>query len=110
MLDEARAAAGRRRRHPTCGLQALRGAGDVPPPNLGPETVRGVETDHYRAMVDRRRRWSRYRPVPRAQVPASGLETALKVSLPIDVWIDGDGLARRCRDEHRLPRREIGRW
>jgi hypothetical protein len=42
--------------------------------NVGTETVRGVETTHYHATID---------------LPGGG-------SLPIDVWIDGQGYARKA--------------
>ena len=72
---------------------------------VGEETVRGVETTHYRAVVDLERLG--------AQAPAGhGAEwaayvQALKARLgtnevPVEIWVDGDGLLRRLRQEYRF--------
>jgi hypothetical protein len=68
---------------------------------VGTETVRGVETTHYRAQVDLDK--------VAAQAPASLRKTyrasiqSLKQSLgsrtvPVDVWVDGDNLVRRLAE------------
>jgi hypothetical protein len=68
---------------------------------VGTETVRGVETTHYRAKVDLDK--------VAAQAPASLRKTyrasiqSLKQSLgsrtvPVDVWVDGDNLVRRLAE------------
>jgi hypothetical protein len=59
---------------PSRVLEQLRAVGEVE--ELGSEQVRGVETTRYRALV---------RP------PGEPAERAV----PVDVWIDGDGLVRR---------------
>jgi hypothetical protein len=61
---------------PSRVLEQLRAVGEVE--ELGSEDVRGVETTRYRALV---------RP------PGAPAER----TLPVDVWIDGDGLVRRLR-------------
>jgi hypothetical protein len=60
-------------------LEQLRAVGKVE--ELGRERVRGVETTRYRALV---------RP------PGAPGERAV----PVDVWIDGDGLVRRLHAAH----------
>lgn len=63
--------------------------GDVE--GVGFETVRGVETRHWRVHVDLDRLMDET-----GQAPAPGLRGGLKQqTLPIDVWIDDDGLPRR---------------
>jgi hypothetical protein len=64
---------------------------------LGTETVRGVPTTHYRAVVDVRRY---LRSVPAAQRNAFGnldqlVGQAGLAKLPLELWVDADGLARR---------------
>ena len=71
-------------------------SGDIE--RAGTDTVRGVATTHYKATID-------FRKVPdsapadeRAAVRRSIeqlIELAGSSRAPIDVWIDGDGLARR---------------
>jgi hypothetical protein len=65
---------------------------------VGTDTVRGVQTTHYRAVVD----LDRYpQLVPPAQRPAvasslKNLKAALGGhTMPLDVWIDGSHLVRR---------------
>jgi hypothetical protein len=76
-------------------LDALRGAGDVE--TVGTETVRGVETTHYRAMIDPKRAIDQAPERLRDQV-RKGLET-FDGTIPVDVWIDGDGQARKISME-----------
>ena len=64
---------------PSRVLEQLRAVGEVE--ELGSERVRGVETTRYRALV---------RP------PGAPDDRAV----PVDVWIDGDGLVRRLRAAH----------
>ena len=61
---------------PTGVLEQLRAVGDVE--ELGREQVRGVETTRYRALLR----------------PPGGTE---EDALPVEVWIDDDGLVRRLR-------------
>ena len=84
---------------PSQALQYLRAAsGDVQ--EVGREEVRGVETTHYGMRVDLRKVISQAPAEQREQLRAtidqlveqSGVET-----VPTEVWIDDDGLARRMR-------------
>ena len=84
---------------PSQALQYLRAASeDVE--EVGKEEVRGVETTHYRMAIDLRKVVERAPEEQRDQlratieqlIEASGIET-----LPTEVWIDDDGLARRVR-------------
>jgi hypothetical protein len=64
---------------------------------VGAERIRGVETTHYRAVLDLGK------AVERPDIPPSLRDDLRKVlreskglsALPADVWIDSDGLARR---------------
>ncbi len=82
--------------NPTAMLELLRGAADGVT-TVGEETLRGVETTHYRATVD-----------TDAALELSGteLEGALAPALDllpeqyeVDVWLDADGLPRRMSYE-----------
>ena len=84
---------------PSQALQYLRAAsGNVQ--EVGREEVRGVETTHYGMRVDLRKVVSQAPAEQREQLRAtidqlieqSGVET-----VPTEVWIDDDGLARRMR-------------
>lgn len=65
---------------------------------VGQEDVRGVETTHYRLTVELARvaeqvpaeQREQMRAAVQALIEATGLET-----VPVDAWIDGDGLIRR---------------
>ncbi len=66
---------------------------------VGTESIRGVETTHYSAILDLAK------AVNRSHVPAS-LKDALgkifkkdgsSLTIPADVWVDNDGLARRIQ-------------
>ncbi len=76
-------------------LQTLRGvAGAVE--EIGREDVRGVSTTHYRATVDTSRALEAVTPDRRAALEQQ-LTTfdASLGELPVDLWVDADGLARR---------------
>lgn len=84
---------------PSQALQYLRAAsGDVE--EIGREEVRGVETTHYGMTIDLRKvielaMTEEQEPLRAAidqLIEESGLET-----VPTEVWIDDDGLARRMR-------------
>ena len=81
--------------NPGGSLDALRGAGDVQ--TVGTETVRGVETTHYRATIDPQKAIDQAPERLRAQV-RKGLE-GNGASIPVDVWIDGDGQDRKISME-----------
>ncbi len=61
---------------------------------VGTETVRGVETTHYRANVDLAKAVDR-KGVPPALHDAIGQLAGKIGTVPVDVYIDGDGLLRR---------------
>lgn len=86
---------------PTQALQYLRGASDDFE-EVGQEEVRGVETTHYRGTIDLRK--------AAEQLPEDARESFERATeligtnkLPFDVWIDGDGMARRMKYEQPLP-------
>jgi hypothetical protein len=66
---------------------------------VGSDTIRGVETTHYEAILDLAK------AVDRANVPASLRDDLGKIvhkneaslTIPADVWVDNDGLARRIQ-------------
>ena len=81
-------------------LEALRGVGGEIE-TVGSEELRGVETTHYRALVD---------PARIAKDAAKGgagssfldpltSSPALADAVPLDVWIDADGLVRKIAIE-----------
>jgi hypothetical protein len=86
---------------PTQSLQYLRGASDDFE-KVGDEDVRGVETTHYRGTIDLRK--------AAEALPESARKSFDRVieltgvsKLPFDVWIDGEGLARRVEYDQPLP-------
>ncbi len=74
---------------------------------VGTETVRGVETTHYRATVDPRKALDQAPAALRDKISKS-LEM-FDGPIPVDVWIDGDGQARKISmditNERSTPRR-----
>lgn len=72
-------------------LDSLRGAGDVS--RLGTETLRGVETTHYKATIDPQKALEKT-PADLRDKVQKGLD-ALGGSIPAEVWIDGDGQTRK---------------
>ena len=91
---------------PSQSLQMLRAtSGDVE--EVGHERVRGVETTHYRAQVDVERVAEQLPERSRAAIEASmdELERAIGTKkLPVEVWIDADGLVRRMSQRLELKR------
>jgi hypothetical protein len=86
---------------PSQSLQYLRGASDDFE-EVGEEEVRGVETTHYRGTIDLHKAVE--------QLPENARESFERAidligtdELPLDVWIDGDGMARRMKYEQPLP-------
>jgi hypothetical protein len=76
-------------------LETLRGVGgDVE--DKGPDEVRGVATTRYGVTVDLAKALEQAPAEQREMLEAQlkGLDTSL-ADVPVDVWIDGDGLARR---------------
>jgi hypothetical protein len=76
-------------------LDTLRGvAGAVD--EVGPDEVRGVATTRYRATVDLADAIERAPEVQREEMQAMLDQLGADVtSIPVDVWVDADGLARR---------------
>jgi hypothetical protein len=68
---------------------------------VGEEDVRGVETTHYRGTIDLRAVASHAPPAAR-----KSYERIIEISgmshIPMEAWIDDDGLARRLRYEQPL--------
>src|SRR5258708_24057588 len=68
---------------------------------VGTETIRGVETTHYTALLDPAK------AADRADVPPSLRDDLGKIvqkngapiTIPADVWVDSDGLARRIQQK-----------
>jgi hypothetical protein len=77
-------------------LRWLSAARDVE--RVGEETVRGVETTHYRALIDLER-LATEEPELRDSLRALSSEQGLD-AVPTEVWIDGDGLVRRLRQDY----------
>jgi hypothetical protein len=82
---------------PTQSLNYLRGAGEVE--EVGDEEVRGVETTRYHIEVDLleavRRAPQELRSMLREAIDSFGSE-----KLPMDVWVDDQGLVRRLLQRH----------
>jgi hypothetical protein len=81
-------------------LRLLRTAGGAR--KAGSETVHGVQTTHYRATIDPRRFPETVseseRERARKTVEVLGrLDPTLLDPMPVDVWVDADGLIRRER-------------
>jgi hypothetical protein len=65
---------------------------------IGTDTVRGVDTTHYRLIVNPATAWERLDEEGRAALEGSLGEFGAAppdVDLPYDVWLDGQGRARR---------------
>jgi hypothetical protein len=80
---------------PTKALQLLESVGDVS--KVGTATIGGVETTEYTGTIDVKK----VAAVLGAQ--AKALDKAKVSSIPIDVWIDGDGLVRRMHEHLTYP-------
>lgn len=61
---------------------------------VGRETVRGVDTTHYRAVIDLEAAAGNLTPEERAELEAE-LPAGISGELPIDVWLGDDDLLRR---------------
>lgn len=78
----------------SCDVVAmLRGVGTVT--EVGPETVDGVGTTHYSAVVDPRRAVESLPADQRSGVSAALDRYADGVTVPVEVWVDNDGIVRR---------------
>lgn len=80
---------------PSALLEFLQATGDVE--EVGTEQLDGVDTTHYRAMVDVSKALEQAPAQTKEQVQATldQLEAAGLSELPIDVWVDGEGLPRK---------------
>ena len=61
---------------------------------VGTETIRGVETTHYRATVDLTKAADAAELPPSLRAAVGRLSSKVG-DIPVDVWIDADGLLRR---------------
>lgn len=81
---------------PSALLSYLRGSGQVT--TVGTDTVRGVQTTHYKATIDLGKVADKLPASDRARVQA-GIQSLEKSSglksLPVDVWIDSEHRVRR---------------
>jgi hypothetical protein len=81
-------------------LDQLRATGDVE--KEGEEEVRGVETTHYRAVVDLRKYPELVPRADRAEAER-GIEALIEQTgeseIPTEVWVDGRNLVRRMRQQ-----------
>lgn len=78
---------------PTAMFEALRGVSSGIE-TVGTETIDGVETTHYRATIDLQKAIAAAPEDQQAEMKASLSELGM-AEMPVDVWVDGDGLARR---------------
>jgi hypothetical protein len=75
---------------PTSGLEMLNGAKSVT--KVGSETLRGVETTHYKAIVDINKAMLKKPAAVQAKLQSYVKLLGTKVSdFPIEVWIDDKG-------------------
>jgi hypothetical protein len=90
---------------PTEMLQTLENESDSLR-NLGPATVRGVPTVHYRAVIDLAKAAKNAPAAVRAAVQRSDarlIEMLGTDRMPVDVWIGGDKLVRRLAYRMSVP-------
>jgi LppX_LprAFG lipoprotein len=69
---------------------------------VGDEEVRGVETTHYRGTVDLEK-FAEEAPADARESYRRILELTGQKTVPLEVWIDGEGLTRRMRYEQKMP-------
>ena len=85
-------------------LEWLRGSGQME--EVGDEDVRGVETTHYRGVVDLVKAAEQFRG-PRADAARRSVRQLVRFTghstIPMEVWIDEDSLVRRMRWTQTLP-------
>jgi hypothetical protein len=78
---------------PTQGLQYLKGAKDIQA--VGHEEIRGVQTTHYTGVVDLRA-LAEEDPALKGSIDQMVAKTGI-TRIPVEVWIDDDGLVRRLK-------------
>lgn len=81
---------------PTAMLATLRGASEEVE-KVGQEQVRGVDTTHYRATVVTEKALANAPQEVRKDVDQLLKSTNFPDRYPVDVWMDGEGLARRMK-------------
>jgi hypothetical protein len=66
---------------------------------VGTETIRGVDTTHYTASLDPAKAGSRSDVPPSLRDDLGKIlqKNGVPLTIPADVWVDSDGLARRIR-------------
>ena len=79
--------------NPSQGLRFLNGFTDTQ--TVGTEDVRGVETTHYKGVVDLRR-LAEEDPSLKGTLDQLAAQTGVTL-MPVEVWIDGANLVRRMR-------------
>jgi len=79
---------------PSQMLQYLRATSNVD--EVGKDTVRGVDTTHYAARLQLDRVADKVSP-DAARALKQATKTLGTKEIPLDVWVDGDGLVRRVR-------------
>jgi hypothetical protein len=89
-------------------LEALRGlSGDIE--TVGSEELRGVETTHYRALVDPAQL---VRDATATNADAASIVDRLSqtgvAEVPLDIWIDGNGLVRKLALDVDVPEATSG--
>lgn len=86
---------------PSQQLAYLKGVSDSVE-ELGEEEVRGESTTHYRAEVDLERAAEQQGPEARRAYEQMAQQIGTS-TLPVDVWLDGDGLIRRFEMTMNVP-------
>ncbi len=92
----------------TAQLRLLLGAAKSLHP-VDAETVRGVPTTHFAGTLDVTKALSSIKD-PKLKQGLRGLTSGLHLpkELPVDVWIDKEGLCRRVRESYALTAQKIG--
>jgi hypothetical protein len=69
---------------------------------VGDEAVRGVQTTHYRGTIDMEK-LAQQGPAKARESYRRIIEETGQKQIPVDIWIDEDGLTRRLRYEQKMP-------
>jgi hypothetical protein len=91
-LEEDFADLAQGRNDPTQALGYLKGAADVE--LVGPDSIDGMETTHYRGTVDLEKAVAEVQAGAREEV-RQAIEEFGRTTLPFDVWLDDEGRLRR---------------
>jgi len=84
-------------------LAILEGSTEGAIEEIGEETIRDVDTTHYRAKVDLRRAYERSGAIVDRERFDAFLDQLGSETLDVDAWIDEDGLPRRIAYETPFP-------